>query len=190
LSVWWQSENGSKGGREVGLSHAGTIRALGRKAAKRVRVLSVVVLYPKDFGSGLPFYSQRAAWEPSSSMIVPHCGGCVRAWVMKNRRQEELADLLIAPRGQGRAGRERSKTPVSRHGGWGWGDRRRRREGGKIGGGPRTDPNRPPPTPLQNSSKRAVHTHATGPGTGLTAEKVRTHKTESKPPPLHSLPSI
>ena len=54
------------------------VRALGRKAAKRVRVLSVVVLYPKDFGSGLPFYSQRAVWEPSSSMIVPHCGWSVR----------------------------------------------------------------------------------------------------------------
>ena len=158
----------------------GKICALGRKAAKQVRV---VVLYSKDFGSGLPFYSQKAVWEPCTDRKGNHVkqnqkkkymsvkqnkahilctkpatlvaeweqvevegekkkklkitllelfyiviniirldiqtlwftstssqcnvyrlppwffptvdGACLCAWVMKNRRQEELADLLI-----------------------------------------------------------------------------------------------
>ena len=159
----------------------GKICALGRKTAKQVRV---VVLYSKDFGSGLPFYSQRAVWEPCTDRKGNHVkqnqkkkymsvkqnkahilctkpatlvaeweqvevegeekkkklkitllelfyiviniirldiqtlwftstssqcnvyrlppwffptvdGACLCAWVMKNRRQEELADLLI-----------------------------------------------------------------------------------------------
>ena len=158
----------------------GKICALGRKTAKQVRV---VVLYSKDFGSGLPFYSQKAVWEPCTDRKGNHVkqnqkkkymsvkqnkahilctkpatlvaeweqvevegekkkklkitllelfyiviniirldiqtlwftstssqcnvyrlppwffptvdGACLCAWVMKNRRQEELADLLI-----------------------------------------------------------------------------------------------
>ena len=75
LSVWWKSENGSKGregvregGREV-FPMLGKICALGRKAAKQVRV---VVLYSKDFGSGLPFYSQKAVWEPCTDRKGNH----------------------------------------------------------------------------------------------------------------------
>ncbi len=47
----------------------GKICALGRKTAKQVRV---VVLYSKDFGSGLPFYSQKAVWEPCTDRKGNH----------------------------------------------------------------------------------------------------------------------
>ena len=50
-------------------SMLGKICALGRKAAKQVRV---VVLYSKDFGSGLPFYSQKAVWEPCTDRKGNH----------------------------------------------------------------------------------------------------------------------
>ena len=94
MSVWWKSENGSKGregvregGREV-FPMLGKICALGRKAAKQVRV---VVLYSKDFGSGLPFYSQKAVWEPCTDRKGNH----VKQNQKKNNKTKQSSHFII-----------------------------------------------------------------------------------------------
>lgn len=74
------------------LFHAGKDLCLGkRKRLAAFLTLSIVVLYPKDFGCGLPFYSQRAVWEPCTDRKGNH----VKQNQKKNNKTKQSSHFII-----------------------------------------------------------------------------------------------
>ena len=92
-----RARGGARGGRGAGgagedLSHAGKDLCLGkRKRLAAFLTLSIVVLYPKDFGCGLPFYSQRAVWEPCTDRKGNH----VKQNQKKNNKTKQSSHFII-----------------------------------------------------------------------------------------------